>query len=319
MNELMMSNMLAEKADLYTGTLSENTKRAYITDIKGFFMVDSLKEITIDMIQSVTEVEASAFRDRLHEEGKALSTINRKMTSLSSFYTFMTKRHIGIMDYNPFQEIKRMKYNKRYSSTRCLTKGEVQEFVKVAMEGSDISSMRNRVIFLMLATTGIRRSEITTMKIKDISTTHGKTIINITRKGEQEGMIVLSGTVHVFLKQYMEMRGITMQDKEEYLFVSHSTNGSEGDRLTPQSIYNIVKSIAKKAGSDFTDVSPHSLRHTFITESLQLGARLEDVQDMVGHSDIMTTRRYDHSNRIIEHNTADDLTERFLNLTGGII
>lgn len=316
MNNLMTINKtLAEKADMYTGTLSENTKRAYISDIKEFFGVDDLRDLTIEMIQSVTEVEASAFRDKLQEEGKALSTINRKMTSLSSFYTYMCKRHIGVMTYNPFQEIKRMRYNKRHSSTRCLTKDEVQDYVRVAMDGDDILSQRNRIIFMLLATTGLRRSEITTLKIGDITTTHGKTIIKIVRKGQQEGMIVLSSAVVAFIKEYISARGLTMADKDKYLVVSHSTNGSEGKKISPQTVYNIVKDLSAKAGVDYTDVSPHSFRHTFITESLHLGAKLEDIQDMVGHADISTTQRYDHTNRIIENSTSDALTDRFMNLT----
>jgi integrase/recombinase XerD len=314
-NLIQTNNFLAEKADMYTGTLSQNTKRAYLTDIRDFFGVSDIKNITIDMIQAVTEVEASLFRDRLEEEGKALSTINRKMTSLSSFYTFMCKRHIGIMTYNPFQETKRMKYNKRHSSTRCLTKDEVQDYVQVAMVGDDLLSQRNRIIFMLLATTGLRRSELTTMKIGHIATTHGKTIINITRKGSQEGIIVLSSTVVAFIKEYISTRGLTLADKDKYLFVSHSTNGSEGNKISAQTIYNIVKDMSAKAGVDYTDVSPHSFRHTFITESLHLGAKLEDIQDMVGHADISTTQRYDHTNRVVENSTSDALTERFMNLT----
>lgn len=306
-------DLLGEKmSSIYVGTLSENTKKAYIKDLKDFFGVNDLKNIKIKDILQVNTASANIFREKLRQKGLKPSTINRKLTSLSSFFSFLSRKEIGLISYNPFSPREgaiRLKQNRRYSNTRCLTKQEIQSMIKVTMQKDDLVSLRNRIIVLLLATTGMRRSEIANIKIGDMKKMEDKNVIEIIGKGDKERLIVISDTIKTFIDKYLELRNLTYNDKNEYLLVNHSYNPkfSGMDKLTSQTIYNVIKSIAEEAGLDASNISPHCLRHSFATESLEMGLPIQDVQDLMGHADISTTRRYDHTRRILKNNPSQML------------
>ena len=316
---------LGYRAEIYTKSLTENTKRAYMRDILDFFGANDLSQVSIQQIQSVNSATAQEYRELLANKGVKLSTINRKLTSLSSFYSFLCRHEIKIMEYNPFstkEGLRRFKQNKRYSNTRCLTSDEIKQLVKVTMEEPDdsandrtkLEAIRNRIIILMLATTGMRRDEITGIKLGMIRQSHGKNVIEIIGKGDKERLVVISPTLKTMIDKYIEMRGLSYKDKDRYLLTKHTSNASNfaSEQLSTQTVYRVVKSVAGKAGIHEDDISPHSLRHSFVTEALDMGYRFEDVADMVGHADSSTTKRYDHSKRVILDNPADKLEKLFM-------
>lgn len=319
-NDAKIVQIGTDFADIYTKSLTNNTKRAYLTDILDFFNLESLENVTIDMIQNVSVATANQYVESLIKEGKAPSTINRKLTALSNFYTFLCRHEIRIMDYNPFSSAegtKRLKANQRYSNTRCLTIQEISNLVKAAMENKDnLTSLRNIIIILLLSTTGMRRSEIVSIKIKDITIQQGKNVVEILGKGNKQRYVVISDTIKVFIDKYLSMRKEEGIDNE-YLLISHTSNASFRSRLdlTAQTVYNVVREIATKANINVDNISPHCLRHSFATESINLGIDLKDIQDMMGHADMTTTRRYDHTNRVIQNSPAQKLESIFL---GGI-
>lgn len=303
-----------DATERYTGSLSYNTRRAYEKDVREFFGIQSLSELTMEQIQSVNVASANQHREKLLAEGKALSTINRALTALSKFYSVLSRKEISIMDYNPFdtkEGTSRMKQNKRYSDTRSLSTEEVRSLVKITMEGSDIVALRNRIIVLLLATTGMRRAELVNIKVKDIVKMYGENVIKITGKGDKERLVKVSGTLMTFITKYITDLELKPED---HLLQRHTSNGYSFSRkgITTQTIYDVVKDIADKAGIGADDVSPHCLRHTFVTEALELGLPLQDVGDMAGHADLSTTRRYDHTRRVIKNNPADQLEQMFL-------
>lgn len=303
---------------MYTGTLSENTKRAYTRDIKDFFGVEDLGDITIEQIKAVDVSTANRFREKLREEGKAISTINRKLTSMSSFYRVLSRREVGIVDYNPFdthEGNKRLVHNKKYSNTRSLTADEVKKIVVASGDYSNpLLAIRNRIIILLLATTGMRREEIVEIKLKNFSVNMGKNVVEIIGKGDKERFIVVSDTIMVLIQNYLQLRGLSLNDKafgDSYLLIGHSYN-SDNEQVTSQTIYNVIKKVAEKAGVGAETISPHSFRHTFATLSRKGGVDLNDISDMMGHSSISTTKRYEHSERVVENHPADLLTDLFL-------
>lgn len=318
--EIVGNEKLGEQANIYTKSLGENTRRAYTKDVAEFFGVKDISEVTLEQVKSVNVASAMEYRDKLLALGKAESTINRKLTSLSAFYSYLCRYEVGIMAYNPFSSkegLRRMTQNKRYSNTRCLTVDEVKKLVRVTMEGSDIEAVRNRIIILLLATTGMRRTELTSIKVGNIRHSHGENIVEIKGKGDKERIIVISPTIKVMIDTYLTMRGLTYNDKGQYLLASHTSNAyhfNEGEPkpISAQSVYLVVKKVAEHAGIHAEDVSPHCLRHTWFTEALDSGLAIQDVADMGGHSDLATTRRYDHTKRVISNNPASMLTDKFM-------
>jgi site-specific recombinase XerD len=303
----------SEFANMYANSLTPNTKRAYVKDVMNFFGVNKIENITLEAITKVNISSAQIFREMLLREGKALSTINRKITSLSNFYRVLCRREIKLMDFNPFDGSEgsvRVRQDKSYSNTRSLSTDEVKAMLAKTTE-EDALAVRNRLIVLFLATSGMRRQEIVLIKIGDIKKNMGKDVVEILGKGGKHRLVVISGTVKALIDKYISMRGLTYKDTNKYLLTSHSTGTNPDNPISTETIRRVIKEVAGDAGIGAETVSPHSLRHTFATQSLLLGKNMEDVQDMMGHSDIKTTRRYDHTNRVINNSSAEQLDAMF--------
>lgn len=293
--------------------LTKNTKKAYINDIKDFFGIKNTKDLTIEMVRNVTVTDANIFAEQLYEKGLSTSTINRKLQALSKFYSLLMRRDIRLVEYNPFDPKEgavRFKINS-YSKSKTLTKEDIELMLKELNSDKSIIGLRNRIILYLLLTTGMRRDEIANIRIGQIKQTQGKYIIEFTGKGRKERFVVLAKEIKQMIDEYLNKRGISYNDKDLPLFISHSTNADPTKPITTETIYQLIKSLSKKAGLD-ESISPHDFRHTYVTQSIEMGIPLETIQDRVGHSDIKTTRRYDHTLRIIKDNPADAILEIYL-------
>lgn len=321
-NQIVISNVINQVPTYHitelAGSLSDNTKRAYLADIRQFFGIRDFAELTIDMVARTKVSHVNRYFKRLAEEGLSPSTINRKLQALSKFYKFMARREVGIVEYNPFSSDEgAMRFkSKNYSNTRSLQDEEVRAIMEIITKDNSILGIRNQILILMLATTGMRRDELATLKIGYLKKSDGKDLIEFTGKGNKERMVVIAKSIRELIGKYLDMRGVTLSDKNLPMFVSHSTrnnNIASSTSITTQSIYNLVKKVAGEAGVDAESVSPHCFRHTYVTRSLEMGVPLDTIQDRVGHSDISTTKRYAHTKKILEDNPADALADLYTN------
>ena len=297
--------------EMFTNTLGKETKRAYVQAIKEFFGKD-LCNITIEDMQAVTPEMANKYAMNLLNNGLKRTSINRKLSALHSFYKFLCRRSVGIMTYNPFDSdegcIRFKNAQKNYIAKRALVADEVKTMFDLAKMDNSIIGVRDLLVLELLATTGMRRAEICEIKIGDIQFTQGVYAINIVGKGNKERIIVASNEVMGIINKYMNMRGITMKDKDEYLLVSHANRKSGSGKVSTNMIYRIVKHYAELADIDPDTISPHTLRHTFATQCIGMGTPIQDVQQLMGHASINTTELYNHSLNIINNNPADKLT-----------
>lgn len=300
--------------EMFTNTLGKETKRAYVQAIKEFFGKD-LCNITIEDMQSVTPEMANKYAMNLLNNGLKRTSINRKLSALHSFYKFLCRRSIGIMTYNPFDSdegcIRFKNAQKNYIAKRALVTDEVKTMFDLAKMDNSIIGVRDLLVLELLATTGMRRAEICEIKIGDIQLTQGVYVINIVGKGNKERIIVASNEVMGIINKYMNMRGITMKDKDEYLLVSHANRKSGSGKVSTNMIYRIVKHYAELADIDPDTISPHTLRHTFATQCIGMGTPIQDVQQLMGHASINTTELYNHSFNIINNNPAEKLTSMY--------
>ena len=300
--------------EMFTNTLGKETKRAYVQAIKEFFGKD-LCNITIKDMQAVTPEMANQYAMNLLNNGLKRTSINRKLSALHSFYKFLCRRSIGIMTYNPFDSdegcIRFKNAQKNYIAKRALVTDEVKTMFDLAKMDNSIIGVRDLLVLELLATTGMRRAEICEIKIGDIQLTQGVYVINIVGKGNKERIIVASNEVMGIINKYMNMRGITMKDKDEYLLVSHANRKSGSGKVSTNMIYRIVKHYAELADIDPDTISPHTLRHTFATQCIGMGTPIQDVQQLMGHASINTTELYNHSFNIINNNPAEKLTSMY--------
>ena len=300
--------------EMFTNTLGKETKRAYVQAIKEFFGKD-LCNITIEDMQAVTPEMANKYAMNLLNNGLKRTSINRKLSALHSFYKFLCRRSVGIMTYNPFDSdegcIRFKNAQKNYIAKRALVTDEVKTMFDLAKMDNSIIGVRDLLVLQLLATTGMRRAEICEIKIGDIQLTQGVYAINIVGKGNKERVIVASNEVMGIINKYMNMRGITMKDKDEYLLVSHANRKSGSGKVSTNMIYRIVKHYAELADIDPDTISPHTLRHTFATQCIGMGTPIQDVQQLMGHASINTTELYNHSFNIINNNPAEKLTSMY--------
>lgn len=300
--------------EMFTNTLGKETKRAYVQAIKEFFGKD-LCNITIEDMQAVTPEMANKYAMNLLNNGLKRTSINRKLSALHSFYKFLCRRSIGIMTYNPFDSdegcIRFKNAQKNYIAKRALVTDEVKTMFDLAKMDNSIIGVRDLLVLELLATTGMRRAEICEIKIGDIQLTQGVYAINIVGKGNKERVIVASNEVMGIINKYMNMRGITMKDKDEYLLVSHANRKSGSGKVSTNMIYRIVKHYAELADINPDTISPHTLRHTFATQCIGMGTPIQDVQQLMGHASINTTELYNHSFNIINNNPAEKLTSMY--------
>ena len=219
------------------------------------------------------------------------------------------------MSYNPFDpsegSLRFKNAQKNYIAKRALTADEVKIMIELAKMDETVIGVRDLLILELLATTGMRRAEICEIKIGDIQLTQGVYAINIVGKGNKERIIVASNEVMGIINKYMNMRGITMKDKDEYLLVSHANRKSGSGKVSTNMIYRIVKHYAELADIDPDTISPHTLRHTFATQCIGMGTPIQDVQQLMGHASINTTELYNHSFNIINNNPAEKLTSMY--------
>lgn len=302
--------------DLYTNTLSPLTKMNYISTIKSFFGVSDLSHIKIEDMQAVTPEIANVWAHRQLAEGNAKSTINRKLSAMSNFYDFLCRRNVGIMTYNPFspkQGCLRFKNTtKNYSDKKTLTSEEMHKMFKLAAKEGGIIGTRDLLVLQLLATTGMRRAELCSIKLGDISITSGKHIVSITGKGDKTRIIVIADHVYELIKKYMNLRSVTLRDKSLPLIISHSSNADPTKHVDTTTIYRIVKKYAEKAGLDASAIAPHNMRHTFATTAYsEFGYTRDELQSLLGHSSVATTQRYLKQVDMIKNSPADKLADLY--------
>lgn len=304
----------------YTNTLTPETKRSYIRAIREFFHVKELSQITFDQIKEVTPSMANAWAHELVEvKRNSEATANAKLSAMGNFYDYLKRQSVGVVRYNPFDTsegcIRFKGAIKDYSDKRTMIPAEINrlfdsvDFPPTKNTTKYLIALRDLIALQLLATTGMRRGEIIKIRLGDISRNYGMWTCSIRGKGNKYRMIVISDGIKENIDEYVKARGLTYRDADAPLLTNHSSNYEENLFLSTQAIYRIVKKYADKAGIGADDISPHNLRHTYCTQTISMGVDRETVADLVGHSNTRTTRRYDHSLRMLRDNPAEELSD----------
>lgn len=218
----------------------------------------------------------------LHNQGYQNKTICRHISTLRSFFKYLKAKKI-IAD-NPMLLISNPKVEKKLP--KFLYYQDLEKLLECPDTKTSIG-IRDRLLLELLYSTGVRVSELISIKITDIKKNEQK--IYITGKG-QKMRIVLYGTIcKEKLEQYLEIRSSFLQKGDsDYLLLNE-----RGKPLTPQGVRYILEQIIKKNALSF-HVHPHMLRHTFATHLLNEGADLKTVQELLGHENLETTGIYTH-------------------------
>ncbi len=259
---------------------SEHTVNAYRNDILQFaaFLGD---EDHRPGWEEVTDRQVRAWMIALMDEGISPRSVNRKLSSLKSFYRYLQRKGVKA---DPTAGISGPKTGKPLPA--FVRENEINELLDTWEFGDDFEGQRNKMIIEMLYGTGMRRAELIGLREEDVR--FGERIIRVTGKRNKQRQIPLLPELAEKLEAYLEVKremfpGVT------WLFVT-----SKGKQMYPRLLYRVVHKYLGLVTS-LTKKSPHVLRHTFATHLLNRGADLNAIKEILGHANLSATQIYTHS------------------------
>ncbi|HCL00215.1 MAG TPA: site-specific tyrosine recombinase XerD [Candidatus Marinimicrobia bacterium] len=274
--------------------LSGNTVDAYRNDLERYcqFLIDNKikrpDQVTLQIIQE--------FINTLVDIGLSAASLSRNFSSIRSFHRFMLGENITKTDPTELLQSPRLPAR----LPKILDLSEIESI----MDQIDVSTnkgIRDRAIIETLYSTGVRVSELITLRMSDIFFHNG--IIRVFGKGSKERIVPFGERARISIKNYITaVRSLLARSHKsrDVLFLN-----MRGAPLSRMGVWKIIRQYVKLAGIK-KQVSPHVFRHSFATHLLEGGANLRAVQEMLGHSDISSTQIYTHLDReylIEQHRT----------------
>lgn len=260
---------------------SEHTVVAYETDLRQFG--DFLKSIGEEL--DYTNVDADLIRSwvvNLMNSSKSTS-VNRKLSSLRSFYRFLMKR--GKTTVNPLAKITGPKNSKPLPT--FLRENDMDRLLDEISYGEGFEAVRDRMILETFYATGMRLSELVGLNDTDVDFSAMQ--MKVTGKRNKQRLIPFAGELAADLREYIIIRNETIPERSDAFFVLKN-----GKRMYPEKVYGIVRRNLAKVVS-VKKKSPHVLRHTFATAMLNHEAELKSVKELLGHESLATTEIYTHT------------------------
>jgi len=260
---------------------SRNTVSSYKNDLDQFFrwLEVNASDLTAE---DVTQGEVRAWMVSLIENGCATGTVHRKMSALRSFYRFMRKHGAGGSD--PMSGLKLPKKSKQLPV--FVAEEALDRLLDDYKFGDNFSGIRDRTIIEFLYLTGMRRSELISLRDEDVDLSSGQ--VRVTGKRNKQRVIPLATSFLKSLETYLQARSKTSH-AGEWFFVT-----DKGNKLYDKSVYNIVRRYLSMV-TTVEKKSPHVLRHTFATHMLNHGADLNSIKELLGHASLSATQVYTHN------------------------
>ena len=257
---------------------SENTVNAYMKDLEHFR--DFIVSRSIDRLSDVSNSDIVAYLMELKKQGRSKSTVNRRLTSIRTFYKYLLRE--GKVRENPAEDIKSPRIEKK--DIEFLSIDEVNRLMTLPDEST--KGIRDRAILELMYATGIRASELIDMKIDDLNMRMG--FVKCTGEHSKARIIPIGRPARHALEDYVyDARPVLLKKStNEKLFVNYA-----GESMTRQGLWKILKEYGEEAGLKIR-LTPQVLRNSFAVHMLQNGADIKSIQELMGHEDIAATQAY---------------------------
>ena len=264
---------------LFEKGLTDQTVSSYQNDLDVY--LSFLQDKNVFLVKDITSDHIKEFL-KIRGDNESTSTVAHNLTVIKNFHKYLIKENIVKEDVSLF--ISRPKLQKRLP--RALTVEEVDLLLDITLNTP--FDYRNKAMLELMYGAGLRVSELVSLTLNQIDLENG--LIRIMGKGRKEREIPIGEYGVYYLKLYLEHRGMLIKNHrtEDALFLNN-----HGKQITRQGFFKILKQLLLDKGLN-PDVSPHTLRHSFATHLLSHGADLRSIQEMLGHSDISTTKIYTH-------------------------
>ncbi|WP_096270517.1 site-specific tyrosine recombinase XerD [Paucisalibacillus globulus] len=261
--------------------LSDNTLISYKRDLNRY--TEKMTKEKHSTWNEIHRVDIINFLYQLRDEGKSAATIARTISSIRQFHHFLLREEI--VNHDATLHIETPKKERKLPDT--LSVEEVDKLLNI--NGTTPLDIRNKAMLELMYATGLRVSELVSLKTDDLHLTMG--FVRCFGKGSKERIVPLGDVAEKAVENYLQYSRQNLLKKnrdERVLFLNQ-----HGRPMTRQGFWKILKKLTTNAHIT-KDITPHTLRHSFATHLLENGADLRAVQEMLGHSDISTTQIYTH-------------------------
>ena len=272
--------------------LSDKTKESYRNDLDEYKKyLNNLK------IYKVEDIKSNHIKNFIKDREKdATTTIAHNLTVIKNFHAYLLKVKLVKIDESEFIERPKL----RKSLPKTLSIEDVDKLLDIKLETP--FDYRNKAMLELIYGCGLRISELINLEINDIDEIN--CFIRILGKGNKEREVPVGEYALYYLKEYIDRRNLLLKNKScNKLFLNN-----HGQGMTRQGFFKNLKQILKEKGLN-EEISPHTLRHSFATHLLNRGADLRSIQEMLGHSDISTTKIY---TKVSDQKVLDDYNEYHL-------
>ena len=255
--------------------LANNTEQAYRRDLTSF--IGFLEKNDIDDFETITRSTVNSYIREMRNKGYAPTSITRKIASLRGWFKWMISQEL--INHDPTLTLEQPKLSRHLP--KVLTINEISHILSQNLTSID------KAIFELLYAAGLRVSELVSLTLSNINLEQD--YVRCFGKGSKERLVPIGEEAKIAINSYLKERNFIVRKcnlNTNTFFLSEN-----GQRITRQEVYNIIKNLGKHVNKHIT---PHTVRHSFATHLLENGADLRVVQELLGHSDVSTTQLYTH-------------------------
>ncbi len=257
---------------------SQNTVNSYLADVSAF--ISYIESKNIENISAITKRHVSLYINEVLSSGKSTATAARHLAAIKLFFTVLIS--YGYIDKNPCEGVNPPKDNKKMPE--ILTEEEINLFLS-SPDTSTLRGLRDKAMLELLYATGMKASEIISLKYKDVNLQMGYCICS---SSEKNRLIPIGKKAIEAINSYLQNAHI---EKGGFLFVK-----SNGSPITRQGFWKAIKHYGKEAGLD-KEITPALLRHSFAAHMIFNGADISSIQEMLGLSNINSLDVYTKLNK----------------------
>lgn len=259
---------------------SHHTVAAYRSDLNGF--VEWCGGLSDATFSAVERKQIRRWLAELSASGLSARTINRKLTAVRSLFRYMKRQ--GLVDVNPAEAVSLMKPKKQLPV--FVESKAIDMLFENLQFGDDFEGCRDRLILEMFYATGMRLSELVSLRLESVDVAERK--IQVEGKRKKQRIVPITENLQSCIQRYLEQRSQKYSASRNFFLTQ------KGEPVYPKLVYRVVNRYLSLVSSQ-EKLSPHVLRHTFATHMLNNGADLNAVKELLGHANLAATQIYTHN------------------------
>ena len=260
--------------------LSKNTIQSYESDIFQLYQWNISKNKK--RITEIKKIDTSQYISYLFSQNLKSTSVNRKISSLKTFFNFLLKKKL--INVNPFAD--QIMPKKPISLPKSISEDDVVKLLD-APKPDSLIGLRDKAMLELLYASGVRISELVNIKFSDLDLE--RNIIKVFGKGSKERLVPFGEDAAQCISAYIDER----KKNKDIASIKYIFLNNRGSKISRHAFWHRLKEYCLEIGLK-RDISPHTLRHAFATHLLNRGADLRSVQVLLGHSDLSTTQIYTH-------------------------